>query len=71
MPVKPESFLIEIIRQGSYAKATAVDPLTGIEASIVGPASAANALLSRQASNKLQRLLVRSAELPERIVRQL
>ncbi len=65
MPVKPESFLIEIIRQGSYAKATAVDPLTGKEASIVGPASAANALLSRQASNKLQRLLLGSAEQPQ------
>jgi hypothetical protein len=62
--LKPESFLIEIIRQGSYAKATAVDPRTGIEASIVGPASAANALLSRQACNKLQRLLIKSAGQP-------
>ncbi len=52
-----ESFLIEIIRQGSYAKATAVDPRTGQEASIVGPAAAADAILTRQACNKLQRLL--------------
>ncbi len=61
MALKPESFLIEIVRQGSYAKATAVDPRTGIEASIVGPANAADAILTRQACNKLQRLLGGSA----------
>ena len=57
MAGQSESFLIEIIRQGSYAKATAVDPRTGQEASIVGPAAAADAILTRQACNKLQRLL--------------
>lgn len=58
------SFLIEIIRQGSYAKATAVDPRTGQEASIVGPAAAADALLTRQACNKLQRLLAMASRTP-------
>ncbi|KJV09319.1 hypothetical protein VZ95_12215 [Elstera litoralis] len=57
MAGQSEAFLIEIIRQGSYAKATAVDPRTGQEASIVGPAAAADAILTRQACNKLQRLL--------------
>jgi hypothetical protein len=57
MTGQSERFLIEIIRQGSYAKATAVDPRTGQEASIVGPAAAADAILSRQACNKLQRML--------------
>ncbi|MFY8105886.1 MAG: DUF6898 family protein [Elstera sp.] len=65
MAVKPESFLIEIIRQGSYAKATAVDPRTGLEASIVGPASAVDGILTRQACNKLQRLLAGSAQPPQ------
>ena len=54
-----EPFLVEIIRQGAYAKATAVDPQTGTEASIVGPAAAPDSYLMRQASQKLQRLLAR------------
>lgn len=61
MPSGREPFLIEIIRQGSYAKATAVDPQTGTEASIVGPAASPDGYLMRQASQKLQRLLDRRA----------
>lgn len=59
MSVRHEPFLIEIIRQGAYAKATAVDPQTGTEAAIVGPAAAPDHYLMRQASLKLQRLLER------------
>lgn len=56
-----EPFLIEIIRQGAYAKATAVDPQTGMEAAIVGPSASPDGYLMQQASQKLQRLLTRRA----------
>jgi hypothetical protein len=45
--------LIEIARQGGFAKATAIDPVTGIEASVVGPASASQATLAEAARRKL------------------
>lgn len=61
MPSPREPFLIEIIRHGSYAKATAVDPSSGREASIVGPAAAPDGVLSQQAAQKLRRLLARPA----------
>ncbi len=61
MPTPREPFLIEIIRQGSYAKATAVDPVSGREASIVGPSVAPDGVLSQQAVQKLRRLLAQLA----------
>jgi hypothetical protein len=44
---------IEFVRQGNFVKATAIDPGTGLEASIVGPASAPQSLLAEQARRKL------------------
>jgi hypothetical protein len=44
---------IEFVRQGNFVKATAIDPATGLEASIVGPASAPQSLLAEQARRKL------------------
>ncbi len=45
--------LIEFVIQGSFVKATAMDPATGLEASIVGPASAPQSVLAEQARRKL------------------
>ena len=45
--------LIEISQQGAFAKATAIDPVSGLEASVVGPASAARATLVEAARRKL------------------
>ncbi|WP_439814383.1 DUF6898 family protein [Zavarzinia sp. CC-PAN008] len=54
-----EGFLIEVVRIGNSAKATAVDPVTGREASIIGPANYSPQLLGRQAARKLAGLLAR------------
>ena len=48
---------IEIAQQGGFAKATAIDPATGLEASIVGPASAPRTALAEAARRKLDHLL--------------
>jgi hypothetical protein len=45
--------LIEFIVQGSVVKVTAIDPKSGIEASIVGPASAPRSVLEGNAVKKL------------------
>ena len=39
--------------QGSVVKATAIDPVTGTEASIVGPANAGQIALAEAARRKL------------------
>jgi len=55
-PAKGEIFL-EIVIQGTFAKATAIDSATGIEASVVGPASASRATLGEAARRKLEYLI--------------
>ena len=50
-------FLIEFVRIGNSTKVSAIDPKTGIEVSIVGPTSAGEAILSRNAVAKLTRRL--------------
>jgi hypothetical protein len=57
---KQEGFIIEIIRQGAYAKASAIDPRTGEEASAVGPSRGHDELLTRLAVKKLQQKLGRT-----------
>jgi hypothetical protein len=47
---------IEFVVQGAFVKATAIDPVTGLEASIVGPARAPQAVLAEQARRKLEYL---------------
>jgi hypothetical protein len=47
------SIYVEFVVQGNFVKATAIDPATGIEASIVGPASASQAILAENARRKL------------------
>jgi hypothetical protein len=52
----PPDIYIEFIVQGNVVKATAIDPVTGREASIVGPASAPRPALAQAARRKLEYL---------------
>jgi hypothetical protein len=45
---------IEFVVHGNVVKATAIDAATGIEASIVGPATAGQAALGQAAARKLE-----------------
>jgi hypothetical protein len=45
---------VEFIVQGAYVKATAIDGTTGLEASIVGPATAPRDALGAAARRKLE-----------------
>ena len=56
---KAEIFL-EVVIQGAFAKATAIDSATGLEASVVGPANASRAALGDAAKRKLEYLLRKS-----------
>ena len=47
---------VEFVRQGNVVKATAIDPQSGLEASIVGPAGAPQAMLAQAARRKLDYL---------------
>ncbi|MBL4801451.1 MAG: hypothetical protein JKY45_06115 [Emcibacter sp.] len=50
-------YLVEFIQIGSSVKVSAVDPVTGREVSIVGPASASRNQLSSVAVKKLKYVL--------------
>ena len=45
---------VEFIMLGNTVKATAIDPDTGLEASIVGPANAPRSTLAEAARKKLE-----------------
>ena len=45
---------VEFVVLGNTVKATAIDPETGIEASIVGPANAPQSVLAEAARRKLE-----------------
>lgn len=49
--------LIEIVVQGNVARATAIDPVSGEEAVIMGPSTAPRATLAEAARRKLEYLL--------------
>jgi hypothetical protein len=49
--------LIEFVVQGNVAKATAIDPTSGIEACVMGPANAPRATLADAARRKLEFLM--------------
>jgi hypothetical protein len=51
------NYIIEFIPQGRYVKVTAIDPVTGIEAVIVGDANLSQAMLQRTAIQKLEFLI--------------
>ncbi len=50
---------VEFVVQGNAVKVTAIDPKTGIEASVMGPAGASRASLSDAAVRKLRYLLAK------------
>jgi len=59
MAMKREA-LIEFAQIGRIMRVTAIDPETGIEAVIQGPATAGQAILKQNALKKLQYLLDKS-----------
>ncbi len=62
-PVEPRGvsagreIFIEFTIQGNVAKATAIDPASGIEACVIGPANAPRATLADAARRKLEFLM--------------
>jgi hypothetical protein len=48
---------VEFVVQGNVVKATAIDSVTGVEASIVGPANAAQSTLAEAVRRKLEYVL--------------
>ncbi|HEV2650841.1 MAG TPA: hypothetical protein VGU69_06270 [Rhizomicrobium sp.] len=52
---------VEFIIQGNFVKATAIDPVTGTEASIMGPAGAPRHTLSDAAIRKLKYVMEKKA----------
>ena len=48
---------VEFVVQGNVVKVTAIDSVTGVEASIVGPANAAQSTLAEAARRKLEYVL--------------
>jgi len=51
--------IFEIIRLGDYVKVSAVDPITGVEVSVVGPAKGPIEPVKQVALQKLRRALTR------------
>ena len=49
----PKEIYVEFVILGNTVKATAIDPETGEEASVIGPASAAQATMAQAARKKL------------------
>lgn len=58
--------LLEFQRVGSYMKATAMDPETMTEVSVVGPVNHSQELLRRTVLAKLEYVLARKAGTPPR-----
>ena len=54
--------LIEIVTLGAYAKASAIDSLTGTEVSVTGPATASRASLEAAAIRKLEFVMKKSVK---------
>ena len=50
-------YLLEFQQMGRYVKVSAIDPVTNVEVSIVGDASASKAELERVAIRKLEYVL--------------
>jgi hypothetical protein len=53
MPAGRQEILLEFLVQGAFVKVTAVDPESGLEASIAGPATAPRATLEAAVMRKL------------------
>jgi hypothetical protein len=50
----PKEIYVEFVILGNTVKATAIDPETGEEASVIGPASAAQSAMAEAARRKLE-----------------
>ena len=50
----PKEIYVEFVVVGNTVKATAIDPETGVEASVIGPASAAQSTMAQAARRKLE-----------------
>jgi hypothetical protein len=50
----PKEIYVEFIILGNTVKATAIDPETGVEASVIGPANAAQSIMAQAARRKLE-----------------
>lgn len=61
-----DEVLFEFHRVGSYLKVVAIDGKTGVEVSVVGPASGSLELLKRTAVNKLRYVQNRDGAKPGR-----
>jgi hypothetical protein len=59
------SYLVEFRAVGSSVKVTALDPVTLVEVSIVGPTNVSEAELSRLAVRKLKYMLNKRTEPPD------
>ncbi len=57
--------IFEFVRIGSSVKVTAIDPLTGTEASIVGTLAAGELALKRLAAQKLNYVLKKKSPSPD------
>ncbi|KAF0139494.1 MAG: hypothetical protein FD153_939 [Rhodospirillaceae bacterium] len=61
----PDELLYKIIRIGKTCKVTALDPVTGLEASLVAPAHFATSVLLMKQAKRKPRLLIKKKELPQ------
>lgn len=61
-PKKTKEILFEIVQNGNVARVTAIDPETGTEVVIQGPASAGNSVLQQNAARKLMYVLNKQKE---------
>lgn len=64
MTPKDADILFEFRRVGGSVKVSAIDPVSGREVSIVGPASAGEKVLAENAAKKLRYVLSRGAAKP-------
>jgi len=52
-----DEVIVELQKNGAYVKAMAIDPVTGVEVSIVGAASRPASMLQQAAARKLRYVL--------------
>ena len=57
----PKEIYVEFVILGNTVKATAIDPETGEEASVIGPANAAQSTMAQAARRKLEYVLKKKA----------
>jgi hypothetical protein len=57
----PKEIYVEFVVLGNTVKATAIDPETGEEASVIGPANAAQSTMAQAARRKLEYVLKKKA----------